>query len=60
MNTTTETHTYVGFRRIEATGGFLDLRQRYTGIVQADGRLLVKAVGAPLGAGDARAVGEVV
>jgi hypothetical protein len=49
----TETRTYVGQTVTQSFAGFMGLRidQRYTGVPQEDGALLVAAVGAPIGTG---------
>ncbi|MFD1872932.1 hypothetical protein [Hymenobacter bucti] len=49
----TETRIYVGETGTTAFDGFKGLRigQRYTGVGQEDGWVLVAVVGAPLGAG---------
>jgi hypothetical protein len=53
MNTTTETRTYTGLTGTQAFDGFKGLRikQRYTGVPQEDGTVLVALVGAMVGSG---------
>lgn len=49
----TETRTYVGQTGTTAFDGFMGLRigQRYTGVAQEDGSVLVSGVGTPAGSG---------
>jgi hypothetical protein len=48
-----ETRTYVGQTGTAAFDGFIDLRlgQRYTGVAQEDGWVLMSALGAQVGSG---------
>jgi hypothetical protein len=49
----TETHTYAGLRGTQAFDSYIGLRigQRYTGVPQEDGTVLVAPVGAMVGSG---------
>lgn len=49
----TETRTYLGETGTQAFDGFMGLRigQRYAGVVQEDGTVLVAVVGAAMGVG---------
>jgi hypothetical protein len=50
---TTETRTYDGLSGTQAFDGYAGLRigERYTGVPQEDGTVLVAPVGAPMGGG---------
>lgn len=52
-NFTTETRTYVGQTGTTAFDGFMGLRmgQRYTGVEQQDGRVLVLSMATPMSGG---------
>jgi hypothetical protein len=53
MDTTTETRTYTGEIASPFFDGFrgFSISQRYTGVLQEDGTVLVALMGAPMGSG---------